>query len=120
MSKLSCVIVFMCLLFTGFGCTSSANSKQKSMQMGDGLVIDVRTKGEYDDGHLPRSINIPYDIIKKEIGSYAKDKEQKIYVYCRSGRRSGIAQNLLRIDGYKNVVNAGAYKKLLQGIQVEE
>lgn len=75
-------------------------------------VIDVRTEQEYKAGHLKNSINIPYGEIKDTIAEHVHDKNQKIIVYCRSGRRSGIAKKTLDEMGYTNVINAGAYEKL--------
>ena len=75
-------------------------------------IIDVRTEQEYKEGHLKNSINIPHVEIKNKINDQVKDKDQKIILYCRSGRRSGIAEKILKEMGYKNVVNAGAYEKL--------
>ena len=75
-------------------------------------VIDVRTEKEYQAGHLKNAINIPHTMIKEKIEDYVKDKDERIALYCHSGRRSGIAQNILKEMGYKNVINAGAYEKL--------
>ena len=76
------------------------------------LVIDVRTEQEYKEGHLKNAVHIPYDEIKNKINAYVKDKDQKIILYCRSGRRSGIAEKTLKELGYSTVTNAGAYEKL--------
>ena len=80
-------------------------------------VIDVRTEKEYNAGHLKNSINIPYGEIKDTIGKHVHDKNQKIIVYCRSGRRSGIAKKTLDEMGYTNVINTGAYEKLKKNEQ---
>ncbi len=76
------------------------------------LLIDVRTKEEYEEGHLEKAINIPYNEIKEKIGEHTKDLNEKILVYCRSGRRSSLAKKSLEELGYKNVENGGAYKDL--------
>ena len=52
------------------------------------------------------------DEIKVKIKDHAKGKEEKIILYCRSGRRSAIAKKALEEIGYKNVLNAGAYEDL--------
>lgn len=75
-------------------------------------VIDVRTAQEYKKGHLHNAVNIAHVDIKDKIAEYVPDKNKKIILYCRSGRRSGIAKKTLNDMGYKNVINAGAYKKL--------
>jgi phage shock protein E len=72
------------------------------------LIIDVRTEAEWNSGHLEGAILIPYDGIGEKIGSVAKDKSQRIYVYCRSGRRSQIAKAALEKLGYKDIRNLGS------------
>lgn len=63
-------------------------------------LIDVRTRKEYDNGHIPQAKNIPLD----EIGSYKGNKDEKLYLICRSGRRSKKAAIELKVRGY-NVTN---------------
>jgi phage shock protein E len=69
--------------------------------------IDVRTAEEYGDWHVPGAVNIPYEEITDRIGEVTTDKDAPIYLYCRSGRRSGIALKALRDAGYPNAVNIG-------------
>ena len=72
----------------------------------DGLLIDVRTPEEYDEGHIPGSVNLPLgrtDAIK----AVAPSPEARLYVYCRSGSRSARACALFEQMGYKNVRNIG-------------
>ncbi len=69
-------------------------------------LYDVRTAEEYAAGHIPGAVNIPYDVIGKEI--LIKDKDSLIVVYCRSGNRSGQAKMTLEGIGYKNITNFGA------------
>jgi phage shock protein E len=72
------------------------------------LIIDVRTEAEWNNGHIEGAILIAYDLIGERIGTVAKDKSKRIYVYCRSGRRSQIAKESLKKLGYKDVVNLGS------------
>jgi len=72
------------------------------------LIIDVRTEAEWNNGHIEGAILIPYDVIGEKIGTAAKDKSKRIYVYCRSGRRSKIAKETLEKLSYKDVVNLGS------------
>jgi phage shock protein E len=72
------------------------------------FVIDVRTEAEWNNGHLEGAILIPYDVIGEKIGTVANDKSGRIYVYCRSGRRSQIAKETLEKLGYKDVRNLGS------------
>ncbi len=78
------------------------------------LWIDVRTLEEYNAGHVEGAIHIPYDEIEQKIQAVSADKTADIQLYCRSGRRSGIALETLRGLGYSKVTNAGAYEQLKQ------
>lgn len=69
--------------------------------------IDVRTAGEFEAGHVDGAVNIPYEEIVGRIGEVTSNKDDVIYVYCRSGRRSGIALEALQQAGFDNVVNLG-------------
>ncbi len=76
------------------------------------LLIDVRTPEEFVEGALPGASRIGYEKIGTQIGGLAADKDATIVLYCRSGRRSGIAQDELRKLGYTHVINAGGYQEL--------
>ena len=69
------------------------------------VIIDVRTIDEYNSGHIENSLNIEWQAID-EI-NYSISKDEKIYLYSRSGNRSGKAQNILINLGYKDVINLG-------------
>jgi rhodanese-related sulfurtransferase len=72
----------------------------------DAFLVDVRTPEEYAAGHIPGSINIPLDRIL-DIKNVVSDKNNPLYVYCRSGRRSSQAASALEKEGYTRVVNIG-------------
>ena len=55
------------------------------------IILDVREQYEYDAGHIPGAILIPYTQIAEKAEGILTDKSQLILVYCRSGRRSKIA-----------------------------
>lgn len=75
------------------------------------MIIDVRTQAEYDSGNIQGSKLIPFDIITSKINEVAPNKDTKIILYCRSGRRSGIAERSLKEIGYKNVENYGSMQQ---------
>ena len=77
----------------------------------DRYWIDVRTPDEYASGHVSGAVNIPYDVIGEQIGQVTQDHEAVIYLYCRSGRRSGLALETLTAAGYRNAVNAGGLEE---------
>ena len=74
--------------------------------------IDVRTAAEYSKGHLAGAINIPHQQIAEKIHAVTGDKQADIRVYCRSGRRSGVAKDTLKRLGYTRVTNEGGYSDL--------
>ena len=71
------------------------------------LILDVREKYEFYEGHIPGAICYAYDKIDENITEVLPDKGQKILVYCRSGRRSTIAAQKLADLGYTNVLEFG-------------
>ena len=80
----------------------------------------MRTESEYASGHVAQAVLIPHDQIEQKIAGIAPNKEQTIYLYCRSGRRSGIAAEVLKSLGYKNVVDLGGLGQLQQyGLSVQ-
>ena len=80
------------------------------------LVIDVRSLEEVKTGIIQDAIHIEWTQIDKEINNIDITKDQPIYLYCRSGNRSGKAAVILKKIGFTNVINAGgideAAKKL--------
>ena len=69
------------------------------------LLVDVRTPGEYNDGHIENAVNINWfdtDFVE-QFREVSKDKT--IYLYCKVGGRSGRAQTKLVALGYKKVIN---------------
>ena len=73
------------------------------------LVIDVRSPGEFNSGHLPTAINIPLEEIETALPRRAKDKNQTLLLHCQSGMRSGMAKQKLKGMGYTYVFNLGSY-----------
>ena len=71
------------------------------------ILLDVRTKGEYESGYIPGAINIPLSDIDEKIISFLPDKSQMILVYCRSGNRSSEASDKLSKLGYTNILEIG-------------
>lgn len=77
-----------------------------------GMWIDVRTTEEFSSGHLDGALNMPHETIGREIAAAVPDKNAEIHLYCRSGRRAGIAKQTLEDMGYRNVTNEGGYEAL--------
>ena len=85
----------------------TAEEAKKEIDNGDVVILDVRTKEEYESGHIENSILIPVNEIEKEAEGILTDKDQKILVYCRSGNRSSKAANSLAKMGYTKVYDFG-------------
>ena len=75
------------------------------------IVIDVRTPSEYAEKHIAGAINIDHSVIATEIQKLKLAKEDKIILYCRSGRRSGIALEMLKKLGFENLENYGGLEE---------
>ena len=73
----------------------------------DFFILDVRTREEYDEGHIPGAVLIPNTEIETRAEEELPDKGQLILVYCRSGRRSKLAAQILADLGYTNVKEFG-------------
>ena len=83
----------------------AAEMVAKEKNNADFIILDVRTPGEYEDGHLPnaRLIDIKSDRFSEKIDKL--DRNKTYLVYCRSGKRSKMAQEKMKAMGFKNVLN---------------
>jgi len=80
--------------------------------MADGaIILDVRSKGEYSNGHIKGSINIPVENLAANLNKL-KAKNKPIITCCASGMRSASAKSILKSNGYKSVYNGGAWQSL--------
>ena len=137
MKKALCIIsVLLCILLTACGDDSSigiiggadgptsiivaekgekamyeqitAIDAKKIMDSGEEhIILDTREQDEFDEGHIPGAILIPYTEIENKAEEMLPDKDKLILVYCRSGRRSKIAAESLAKLGYTNVKEFG-------------
>ena len=71
------------------------------------IILDVRSREEYDEGHIPGANVISHEEIVEKAEEALTDKDQLILVYCRSGRRSKIAAEALAELGYTNIKEFG-------------
>ena len=137
MKKVLCIIsVLLCILLTACGNDSSigiiggadgltsiivsekgekamyeqitVEEAKKIMDSGEEhIILDTREQDEFDEGHIPGAILIPYTEIENKAEAMLPDKDKLILVYCRSGRRSKIAAESLSKLGYTNVKEFG-------------
>lgn len=91
----------------------SATEFKEKMESDPGQIIDVRTKEEYDEGHL-KITDAQYDWMNGEFHDAVEemDKDKTYYLYCRSGNRSGQAARMMREKGFENAYNVGGFEDL--------
>jgi rhodanese-related sulfurtransferase len=77
---------------------------------GGAIVLDVRTKGEYADGHVKGSVNIPLDQLPQQLNKI--DKNKVVITCCASGMRSAAAKGTLTRAGFKEVHNGGSWSNV--------
>ena len=110
MKKISVVIAISTLLLSG--CSSASDSANlnvaefsaKSQEAGV-ISLDVRTTGEFAEGHLVNALNINVESGNFEAELANLDKNATYAVYCRSGRRSAVAVDLMKKSGFNNLYN---------------
>lgn len=91
-----------------------------ALQNPHSVLIDVRTTAEFAEGALPGAEQIDHTQIANHISTLAPDKDTPIVLYCRSGRRSGIAEDSLRALGYSNLINGGGYEALKVALESQD
>lgn len=79
------------------------------------IILDVRSKGEYQGGHIKGSINIPVDTLNNNLSKLKKDKP--IITCCASGMRSASAKSILKSNGFSEVHNGGGWSSLQNKIR---
>lgn len=123
-SKIAFVLLLIFIISLSPLCTKQAQSSQTSQTQGikykditikelkemldnneDFILVDVRTEGEYMQGHLKGAINIPHYEIENRYREITEDKNKKIVAICSIGARSKIASEKLAKLGYRNVYN---------------
>jgi len=110
------LVILALLISLGFsaGCSQSDTTAQAWELIDQGaLLVDVRNPDEFNSGHLPGAKLIPVNQVAARISEFGEDKSHPIVVYCKSGKRSGKAEETLRAHGYLNIVNGGGYSSMM-------
>ena len=97
----------------GTGCTSAPeiphgpitpDTLVLRIESGDApLMVDVRQAAEFAQGHVPGAINIPHDVMGERLAELGPDRDREIVIYCRSGRRAVVAEEILAAAGFTHV-----------------
>jgi rhodanese-related sulfurtransferase len=86
------------------GCGSSSSSEE-TMLTANTVIIDVRTPAEFAEGHVEGSINLDLESGQFEDELPNLDPAQPYIVYCRSGRRSGVAVEIMKASGFTQIID---------------
>ena len=95
-----------------FGFLFGKNKIKEALQNG-GVIIDVRTPHEFDNGKVPGSINIPVDRIPSNV-ERIRSMKKPVVVCCESGVRSNKAKTILKSAGMQEVYNGGSWESVLK------
>lgn len=88
--------------------TISAVTAKEMIDKDDSIIIlDVRTKDEFDEGHIKNALLLPDTEVEDKAQELLPDKDATILIYCRSGRRSALSATKLDELGYTNVYDFG-------------
>lgn len=74
------------------------------------LILDVRSPGEFKQGHIKKALNIPLPELSQHLSKI--DKNTTTITYCASGMRSTSAKSILKSNGFANVYNGGGRNSL--------
>lgn len=109
------ILLSLVVLISLVGCTQTQNKSNlitpkdayQKINNEDVIILDVRTKEEFDEGHIKNAINISHNLLNNEASTKLTNKDKTIIVYCRSGNRSSQASKILNDLGYKNIYDLG-------------
>ena len=87
----------------GIEFVGNAYVQERKTDNPDLILIDVRTQGEYELGHIPNAIWIPRGKAEFEIAETVRDANAEIIIYCKTGSRAALVKKALDAQGYRNV-----------------
>nr|WP_228768370.1 rhodanese-like domain-containing protein [Shewanella sp. TC10] len=110
------VLVFLCCLALTYTAATNAQDMNPDIAWekinAGAMILDVRTEQEFAAGHIEGAINIPFEVVLAQLTKQNISKETQIVLYCRSGRRSGIANSALVDAGFTQTYNGGGLQML--------
>jgi len=82
----------------------------KTLVRNGAQIIDVRTTGEFQSGHISGSVNIPLQVLSGQLSKIKRDRP--VITCCASGMRSSSAKSILKANGFSDVYNGGSWNSL--------
>jgi rhodanese-related sulfurtransferase len=128
MKKFLLLIIFVTAILSGCGVSNSythlsQDDAKKIIQTESNVIIlDVRTQEEYEKKHIKNSVLLPIDELRKGNFALLPDKNQKILIYCWTGRRAEASAEILAKENYTNVFEFGGlvdWTGEVEGTEVE-
>ncbi len=110
MAKLGKLMMLACLALLGAttsGCATDVSTAEARAMVGKGaLLVDLRTKAEYDERHAEGAVNMSSVELEQQMSQMPA--ERQVVLYCHTGARASVVTAKLRKKGYKNVHNLGS------------
>ncbi|MGB5191358.1 MAG: rhodanese-like domain-containing protein [Polyangiales bacterium] len=103
-------ILVVAVLYMKLTAIRVSSSDARVLVENGALLVDVRSEGEYADGGIEGSINIPIQELASRMDELG-DKNREIVVYCQSGGRSAMAKRLLESNGFSKVHDLGSINR---------
>lgn len=100
------VVVLVFMVVKRAGQVSADQARQLLDE--NALILDVRSPGEFDSGHLDNAVNVPLHSVSRGVTELQIPQSRPILAYCLSGTRSSMACRTLRAIGYTSVHNLGS------------
>ena len=107
MKALLSILSVIFLLMTSGCCSTESKISMET----NAVLLDVRTPEEHKSGYLEGAVLLPLAELESKIVNEVPDKNTPIYIYCRSGRRSGMAVKKLKAIGYTALHNIGGMQE---------
>jgi rhodanese-related sulfurtransferase len=102
----SLILIGFFTLAPGLALSESISPAELASQLDENnapLVLDVRSSREYEAGHVPGALHIPYDQLASRLEELGGGKDREIVVYCELGGRAEVAADILENAGYSRV-----------------
>lgn len=113
-------MALLAVLLSVISCGDRGARDQTSGAAEAPVYVDVRTPAEFATGHVEGAINIPVEQMEQRYTELEQYRGQPMVVYCRTGRRSAIAIDVLKAKGFSRLENGGGFDGLVaKGVKAE-
>lgn len=106
--RIPVLVLFLTMSNVSFADVANISQTELMQRIDSGheqLILDVRSPEEYKAGHIPGAVNIPHDQLNSRVAEISSHKTKEVVLYCRSGRRAGIAAEILQSAGFAKLLH---------------